>query len=42
MIKEVVFLNRLNKKIEECIKNTTFIQDNESKLNKGVLRGLHF
>lgn len=30
------------KKIEEYIGNITFVQDNESKSKKGVLRGLHF
>lgn len=30
------------KKIEECIGDIIFVQDNESKSIKGVLRGLHF
>ena len=37
------FLESYNqKKFEEIIGNTTFVQDNESKSRKGVLRGLHF
>jgi len=30
------------KKFEENISKTSFVQDNESKSSKGVLRGLHF
>ena len=30
------------KKFEEIVSKTSFIQDNESKSTKGVLRGLHF
>ena len=37
------FLESYNKKkFEEVIGITSFIQDNESKSTKGVLRGLHF
>jgi len=37
------FLESYNqKKFEEIIGNTHFVQDNESKSCKGVLRGLHF
>ena len=37
------FLESYNqKKFEEIIGNTPFVQDNESKSYKGVLRGLHF
>ena len=37
------FLESYNKKkFEEFIGKTSFIQDNESKSSKGVLRGLHF
>ena len=37
------FLESYNKKkFEEVIGITSFIQDNESKSSKGVLRGLHF
>jgi dTDP-4-dehydrorhamnose 3,5-epimerase len=37
------FLESYNqKKFEEIIGNTPFVQDNESKSTKGVLRGLHF
>ena len=37
------FLESYNKKkFEELIGKTSFIQDNESKSSKGVLRGLHF
>jgi dTDP-4-dehydrorhamnose 3,5-epimerase len=30
------------KKFEETVRKTSFVQDNESKSSKGVLRGLHF
>lgn len=30
------------KKFEEVVGKTSFVQDNESKSSKGVLRGLHF
>lgn len=30
------------KQFEENVQITTFVQDNESKSNRGVLRGLHF
>ena len=37
------FLESFNhKKIEEVIGNISFVQDNESRSSKGVLRGLHF
>jgi dTDP-4-dehydrorhamnose 3,5-epimerase len=37
------FLESYNqKKFEEVIGKTSFVQDNESKSSKGVLRGLHF
>ena len=37
------FLESYNqKKFEEVIGKTCFVQDNESKSSKGVLRGLHF
>ncbi len=37
------FLESYNKKkFEESIGNVLFVQDNESKSSKGVLRGLHF
>ena len=37
------FLEPYNKKkFEEVVGKTSFIQDNESKSSKGVLRGLHF
>ena len=37
------FLESYNqKKFEEFIDNISFVQDNESKSSKGVLRGLHF
>ena len=37
------FLESYNqKKFEEGIGKTSFVQDNESKSSKGVLRGLHF
>ena len=37
------FLESYNKKaFEENIGSVTFVQDNESKSSKGVLRGLHF
>ena len=37
------FLESYNKKkFEEVVSKTSFIQDNESKSSKGVLRGLHF
>ncbi|MDC3195764.1 dTDP-4-dehydrorhamnose 3,5-epimerase [Flavobacteriaceae bacterium] len=37
------FLESYNqKKFEEIIGKTSFVQDNESKSYKGVLRGLHF
>tara|TARA_B110000027_G_scaffold127708_1_gene147323 strand:+ start:52 stop:600 length:549 start_codon:yes stop_codon:yes gene_type:complete len=37
------FLESYNqKKLEEVVGKTSFIQDNESKSSKGVLRGLHF
>jgi dTDP-4-dehydrorhamnose 3,5-epimerase len=37
------FLESYNqKKFEEVIGETSFVQDNESKSSKGVLRGLHF
>ena len=37
------FLESYNeKKVNEFIGNTSFVQDNESKSSKGVLRGLHF
>jgi dTDP-4-dehydrorhamnose 3,5-epimerase len=37
------FLKSYNKKkFEEVVGKTSFIQDNESKSSKGVLRGLHF
>lgn len=37
------FLESFNKqKFEEQIHNTSFVQDNESKSKRGVLRGLHF
>lgn len=37
------FLESYNKKaFEENIGSITFVQDNESKSSKGVLRGLHF
>ena len=37
------FLESYNKKkFEEVVDKTSFIQDNESKSSKGVLRGLHF
>ena len=37
------FLESFNKyKFEEVIGKVSFIQDNESKSSKGVLRGLHF
>ena len=37
------FLESYNKKaFEENIGSVNFVQDNESKSSKGVLRGLHF
>ena len=37
------FLESYNqKKFEEVVDKTSFVQDNESKSSKGVLRGLHF
>ncbi|WP_420552535.1 dTDP-4-dehydrorhamnose 3,5-epimerase [Tenacibaculum aiptasiae] len=37
------FFESFNKKrIEKYVQNLNFIQDNESKSQKGVLRGLHF
>lgn len=37
------FLESYNKiKFDEFIGNVSFIQDNESKSSKGILRGLHF
>lgn len=37
------FLESFNqKKFEEVIGKTSFVQDNESKSSKGVMRGLHF
>ena len=30
------------KKFEEVVSRISFVQDNESKSSKGVLRGLHF
>ena len=37
------FLESYNqKKFEEAVGKTSFVQDNESKSSKGVLRGLHF
>ena len=37
------FLESYNKKkFEEVVGKTSFMQDNESKSSKGVLRGLHF
>ena len=37
------FLESYNQnKFEEVIGKTSFVQDNESKSSKGVLRGLHF
>ena len=37
------FLESYNKKkLEEAIGKISFVQDNESKSTKGVLRGLHF
>ena len=37
------FLESYNKKkFEEAIGKISFVQDNESKSSKGVLRGLHF
>jgi dTDP-4-dehydrorhamnose 3,5-epimerase len=37
------FLESYNqKKFEEVVGRTSFVQDNESKSSKGVLRGLHF
>jgi dTDP-4-dehydrorhamnose 3,5-epimerase len=37
------FLESYNKKaFEENIRSVNFVQDNESKSSKGVLRGLHF
>ena len=37
------FLESYNqKKFDEIIGKTSFVQDNESKSSKGVLRGLHF
>ena len=37
------FLESYNKeKFEEFVGETSFVQDNESKSSKGVLRGLHF
>ena len=37
------FLESYNeKKFEEIVGKTLFVQDNESKSSKGVLRGLHF
>ena len=37
------FLESYNqKKFEEIVGKTSFVQDNESKSSKGVLRGLHF
>jgi len=37
------FLESYNKKkFEEAIGKVSFVQDNESKSSKGVLRGLHF
>lgn len=37
------FLESFNKKqFEENVQEITFVQDNESKSRKGVLRGLHF
>jgi dTDP-4-dehydrorhamnose 3,5-epimerase len=40
---EDTFLESYNKKkFEEAIREISFVQDNESKSSKGVLRGLHF
>ena len=37
------FIESYNKKkLEEAIGNISFVQDNETKSSKGVLRGLHF
>ena len=36
------FYESYNKKNFDKIINTAFVQDNESKSNKGVVRGLHF
>ena len=37
------FLESFNKKkFEDALGNSSFVQDNESKSSKGVLRGLHF
>jgi dTDP-4-dehydrorhamnose 3,5-epimerase len=37
------FLESFNKKkFEDALGNISFVQDNESKSSKGVLRGLHF
>ena len=37
------FLESYNqKRFEEVVGKTSFVQDNESKSSKGVLRGLHF
>ena len=37
------FLESYNKEeFEEVVGETSFVQDNESKSSKGVLRGLHF
>ena len=37
------FLESYNQnKFEEVVGKTSFVQDNESKSSKGVLRGLHF
>ena len=37
------FLESYNKKkLEEAIGKISFVQDNESKSSRGVLRGLHF
>ena len=37
------FLESYNeRKFEEVVGKTSFVQDNESKSSKGVLRGLHF
>ena len=37
------FLESYNKKkFEEVVGKTSFVQDNESKSSKGVMRGLHF
>ena len=39
---EVIFWSLTIKKFEEIVGEVFFVQDNESKSSKGVLRGLHF